>query len=272
MLLSIFIPLCNQEEWSWLLHRDVLRGSGWCTDNLCSALLKGKKQRLRLADGHEDLSHLTMITWHIIERKGLLVDIVNQGTWAKTSVLSTMSHVHHIWTSQVPEIITSWHPSKTAQPISATLALEKIPSAPSLQNGSNDISFSCQDVHMQRDAEVLKWCKGCTKQEIPTQALGSLEATRQHNSSSLIIKNNKNSAVELAVVSQASAPHWSPHKTMKTETWFHGGKFKNVRNNAKSSFHCEVYGCLLKATQKFFRSCWEYKPCFLVLVLDAQHF
>lgn len=66
------------------------------------------------------------------------------------------------------------------------------------------------------ETEVLRQCGGCTKQEIPPQALSSPEATRQHNSSSLIIKI-KSSAGELAVSCQASAPHSSPHKTMKTD-------------------------------------------------------
>lgn len=107
------------------------------------------------------------------ERKDLLVDMVNQGIWAKTSVLSSMSHVHPIWTSRVPEIITSWHPSETAQPISATLALEKNPLCSLSAEWEQWHSLPCQDVHTQTEAEVLRQCEGCTKQEIPPQALGS---------------------------------------------------------------------------------------------------
>lgn len=159
---------CSQRL--WMMHRQLVFSSP-----------EGKETTPpfgRWAWGFESSDHDYM-AYHWEE--GLVVDMVSQGSWAKTSVLSLMSHVHHIWTSQVPQIITSWHFSETAQPISATMALEKIPCAPCLQNGSNDMSLSCQDVHTQTDAEVLRQCEGCTKQEMPPQALGLPEATRQHN-------------------------------------------------------------------------------------------
>lgn len=121
------------------------------------------------------------------ERKGLLVDMVNQGIWAKTSVLSSMSHVHPIWTSRVPEIITSWHPSETAQPISATLALEKILCAPCLQNGSNDIPcLARMFIRRQR----LK-CWGSVRAAQSKKSPRKPWAPRSHQTAQFIFSNYK---------------------------------------------------------------------------------
>lgn len=109
----------------------------------------------RWAWGFESSDHDYM-AYHW-ERKGLLVDMVNQGTWAKTSVLLPMSQVHHTWTSEVPEIITPWHPSETAQPISATLTLGKNPVLPVCRMGA--MTSPCL-ARMFICREMLK-CWGC---------------------------------------------------------------------------------------------------------------
>lgn len=111
------------------------------------------RERNNFSIWHKNLSHLTMITWHIIERERACLWIWRlKGPGLSPPYRHGMSHVGHLWTSEVRETTSSWHPSETAKPVTDTLALES-PLCPCLQNGSNDISLFYQDVHVWREAQ-----------------------------------------------------------------------------------------------------------------------
>lgn len=86
---------CSQRL--WMMHRQLVFSSP-----------EGKETTPpfgRWAWGFESSDHDYM-AYHW-ERKGFLVDMVNQGTWAKASVLSSVSHVHHIGSPRDNHFLTS---------------------------------------------------------------------------------------------------------------------------------------------------------------------
>lgn len=204
------------------------------------------------------------------ERKGLLADMVTQGTWAKSSVPPRTLQVCHLPTSYVTGITSSWQHYETAKPTTATLALKNPLCSLSAEWEQWYIPVLPGCSHVERSTRgwsIQALLRLANLREPPTGP-GLPEATRQHSLHPFIKKIVQRNRLCPYRPLRFSHRHMKPRKQT---TWFHGRQFKEEAMPSLP-FALRCVAGFWRPYRSSLGSTRNTSPIFLVLVLDAQHF